>query len=409
MTSRIHGGPDALGVPRFDFSTNSNACGPCPIALAAVQHADARHYPDASYAVLRQQLAAFHGVDAQRVLLAGSASEFIFRITACVAQQGASNSQQLGKPRVSLPPHSYGDYAQAAQAWGLGMATTPDTAQLVWACEPSSPLGGAHAQWPGWLLDAGTPTDASVKRGPRSANTHPASVEESADFLSAPLVLDRAYEPLRLTGAPTLTNAQLAQVWQLWTPNKALGLTGVRAAYAIAPLDAQDRVAAMERLCPSWPVGAHGVAMLQAWVQPNVQAWLGNSLHTLRDWKVRQITLLERLDWTCLPSDTPFFCALPFGEKQFSTHDEHLQATLKKLRAAGIKLRDATSFGLPGHVRVSVQPPQAQDALVVAIKRLDYLRSEVELGQRQDFDQFLQCVPDALAQAGDEIPFGIKN
>ena len=32
-----HGGPDALGVPRWDFSTNANACGPCPPALQAVQ------------------------------------------------------------------------------------------------------------------------------------------------------------------------------------------------------------------------------------------------------------------------------------------------------------------------------------------------------------------------------------
>lgn len=323
MNLRIHGGPDALGVPRFDFSTNSNACGPCPIALAAVQQADARHYPDASYAVLRAQLAAFHEVDVRRVLLAGSASEFIFRVTAWMAQQDASAGSARGK--VCLPPHSYGDYAQAAQAWGLGMTTQPDVAQLVWACEPSSPLGGAHAGWP--------------------------------DMRNAPVVLDRAYEPLRLSGAPSLSATQLAQVWQLWTPNKALGLTGVRAAYAIAPLGAQAAVAALERLCPSWPVGAHGVAMLRAWVQPAVQAWLAESLQTLTAWKTRQITVLQALGWTCLPSETPFFCARP-GQA----------LDLQGLRAAGIKLRDATSFGLPDHVRLSVQPPVAQDALALAVQ-----------------------------------------
>lgn len=317
---RIHGGPDALGVPRFDFSTNSNACGPCPAALAAVQQADASHYPDASYAALRAELAVFHGVDGGRVLLAGSASEFIFRITAWVAQQGGNS--------VSLPPHSYGDYAQAAQAWGLVLTQQTDAAQLVWACEPSSPLGGPHAAWPAWPL-------------------------------SAPLVLDRAYEPLRLRGAPTLSAAQLAQVWQLWTPNKALGLTGVRAAYVIAPQDAQALVAALERLCPSWPVGAHGVAMLQAWVQPAVQAWLADSLPILRDWKARQIAMLQDLGWDCLPSDTPFFCARPGPA-----------CDLPRLRAAGIKLRDTTSFGLPGHVRVSVQAPGAQEALQVALRAL---------------------------------------
>lgn len=36
-----HGGPDALGAPAHDFSTNANACGPCPEALAQVRAADA--------------------------------------------------------------------------------------------------------------------------------------------------------------------------------------------------------------------------------------------------------------------------------------------------------------------------------------------------------------------------------
>ncbi|WP_114968748.1 aminotransferase class I/II-fold pyridoxal phosphate-dependent enzyme [Rhodoferax ferrireducens] len=347
---RIHGGPDALGVPRFDFSTNSNACGPCPIALSAVQQADAAHYPDASYATLRQQLAVFHGVETSRVLLAGSASEFIFRVTAWVAQQDAKTGK-ANRGKVCLPPHSYGDYGQAAQAWGLGQTTQPDAAQLVWACEPSSPLGGLHARWPCWLTEAAPSTDT------RSMTVRPELAQGLADVLPAPLVLDRAYEPLRLSGTPTLGDTQLAQVWQLWTPNKALGLTGVRAAYAIAPQGASDSVAALERLCASWPVGAHGVAMLQAWVQPEVQVWLAASLHILRDWKARQSALLERLGWVCLPSDTPFFCARPAPG-----------CNLIQLRAAGIKLRDTASFGLPGFVRVSVQAPQAQEALAVALQ-----------------------------------------
>ena len=70
---RIHGGPDQQGAPLYDFSTNSNACGPCPRAQTTVSRADASQYPDASYTALRQQLAAFHGVDVQRVLLAASA------------------------------------------------------------------------------------------------------------------------------------------------------------------------------------------------------------------------------------------------------------------------------------------------------------------------------------------------
>lgn len=379
---RTHGGPDALGVPLHDFSSNANACGPCPPALLAVQQADATRYPDASYTVLREQLATWHGVARERVLLAASASEFIFRISAAVAQQG----DHSGVNTVKLPPHSYGDYAHAAQAWGLTPLTQTHNASLRWCCDPSSPLGAPQADLA--ELD-------SRLRG------HDEAV----------VVLDRAYEPLRLEGELALSPEALQQVWQLWSPNKALGLTGVRAAYVIAPLHSEKMVATLEHLCPSWPLGAHGVALLQAWVQPEVQAWLAHSLHTLRAWKAMQTSMLKELGWTCLPSVANFFCARP-----------PQALDLNAVRAAGIKLRDTTSFGLPGHVRLSVQPPAAQDALkavlesrlnvssgsliansekMASFQALDSLRKDASSGKREDFEQFLELVPDAHAQAGD--------
>ena len=331
---RVHGGPDAFGVPRFDFSTNSNACGPCPGALAAVQQADATRYPDSSFTALRAELAAFHGVDSARVVLAGSASEFIFRITAWVAQR---SGPKRGR-KVCLPVHGFGDYTQAAQAWGLGLTRDATKAQLVWACEPSSPLGGAHTAWPDWVLEASPAEDDQ-----------------------APVVLDCAYAPLRLDGASSLDAVRLSRVWQLWSPNKSMGLTGVRAAYAVAPEGGEDAVQALDALAPSWPLGTHGEALLQAWVQPEVQNWLTESLHTLRRWKAMQIDMLQGQGWTCLPSEANFFCARPQAT-------EGWDAMLEHLRTAGIKLRDTASFGLPGHVRLGVLPPVAQDALKMALQ-----------------------------------------
>lgn len=334
--ARGHGGPDHLGVPLHDFSSNSNACGPCPFALAAVQQADASRYPDASYTALRQQLAGFHGVDAQRLVLAASASEFIFRITALAAQRGAG--------AVWLPPYSYGDYAQSAQSWKLPVVAQPAQAQLRWACDPSSPLGVAHQGL------AELPVTAAL------------------------CVLDRAYEPLRLSGALALPDEALQKFWQLWTPNKALGLTGVRAAYVIAPPGANDAVMQLESLAPSWPVGAHGAAMLRAWCEPAVQQWLADSLVTLREWKERQKQVCESIGWTVLPSNANFFVCHagieqlvpdpdPGTTLSVRRHGLRIKPAMTDLRERGIKLRDCTSFGLPGHLRLSVQTPAAQDAL----------------------------------------------
>jgi histidinol-phosphate aminotransferase len=297
------------------------------MAQAAVAVADASSYPDASYTALRTQLASFHGVSLQRVQLAASASEFIFRITAVAAQHGAST--------VWLPKYSYGDYAQAAHAHRLKTVASLGEASLLWACEPSSPLGQSQANMAQWwqAVDGG-----------------------------ATGILDRAYEPLRLAGAGSLSDAQLQRVWQLWTPHKALGLTGVRAAYAIAPVNYPSAtLTQLEQLCPSWPIGAHGVSLLTAWTQADVQAWLAGSLGTLRLWKSQQLALCEAMAWTCLPSQTNFYVARPNLPAGLT-----LAEALNGLRAEGIKLRDTTSFGLPDHVRLSVQPPAAQCALQTA-------------------------------------------
>ncbi len=319
----VHGGTDAQGAALHDFSTNSNACGPCPLALAAVQQADATRYPDPAYTDLRAQLAAFHGVEAARIVLAGSASEFIHRITALAAQRGVR--------AVAVPDHGYGDYAHAARAWGLAVHTVPQaTAGLQWACEPSSPLGQTDVALAAWRTE-GAP--AQVLR-----------------------VLDCAYQPLCLHAGPT---PPPPTCWQLWTPNKALGLTGVRAAYAIAPQCSDADTADLAALAPSWPTGAHGVALLQAWVQPGTQQWLADSLVLLRDWKARQLALCAALGWQVLPgSQANYFCARPPVAE--------LPALLHHLRAQGIKLRDCASFGLSGVVRLGVLAPASQEALLAA-------------------------------------------
>lgn len=326
---REHGGPDALGVAAWDFSTNANACGPCPAALAAVREADASRYPDPAYVQLRRALAVFHEVDPARIVMAASASEFIQRLTARVAAGGGR--------RAWWPDCAYGDYAHAAAAWGLARADSPCAADLVWTCEPSSPLGQDEPQ--GLALARDAQAGAGVT-----------------------LVLDRAYEPLRLAGACSLGPDALARVWQLWSPNKALGLTGIRGAYAIAPLGAASQTQALEALAPSWPLGAHAVAMLHAWTEPASQAWLSDSRTRLQAWKARQSDLLGEMGWTVHPSQANFFCArAPQGRRE-------APGLGAALRAHGVKLRDATSLGLPGHWRLGVLPPMAQDALRHALE-----------------------------------------
>ncbi|WP_288253432.1 aminotransferase class I/II-fold pyridoxal phosphate-dependent enzyme [uncultured Hydrogenophaga sp.] len=331
MNSTVqHGGTDALGAPAHDFSTNANALGPCPSALLAIAQADASRYPDPTGTRLKAALGAFHGVAPDRVLLLASASEGIQRFSAWAARSPGS----LGAT-AWLPPHHYGDLARAADAWGLVRTNEPGRARLLWSCEPSAPLGQA---------EAGLADRVNALRPDQA------------------LVLDQAYAPLRLQGEPTLSGTTLDRVWRLVSPNKALGLTGVRGAYAIAPLAAREAMAGLEALAPSWPLGAHAEAMLMAWTQPATQQWLQDSLNTLREWKAQQTALCESLGWTVLPSEANHFVArLP------DPHDVERLNTLR--REHGVKLRDCASFGLPGHVRLGVRSPADQEALRAAWPR----------------------------------------
>lgn len=320
-----HGGPDALGVPAWDFSTNANACGPAPAAWCAVQAADASRYPDPGYGALKALLAAHHGVPPTRLVLAVSASEFIVRLSVALA---------LARPgaTVRVPCPGYGDYGAAARAAGLKVvsdeaaASAGPPAALVWHTEPGSPRGRSE------------PLPAC-----------PGALQ----------VIDCAYAPLRLAGTPLPVPAE---AWTLWSPNKALGLTGVRGAYAVLPEGAPHAAwrVRLEALAPSWPLGAHAVAMLTAWPCAETQHWLQASHAVLRRWKAQQTALCTELGWDVEASDTPFFVARwPAGAPAPAT-------LLPRLRARGVKLRDAGPLGLPGAVRLGVQPPAAQRALAAA-------------------------------------------
>lgn len=322
---RSHGGPGAHGAVRWDFSTNANAAGPCPMALRAVQQADPVRYPDPSYHALRERLAAWHGVAPHRVLLAASASEFIQRITAVSARRAPGP--------VSLPALAYGDYATAAHACGREVLIGPAQAErapatLRWYADPGSPLG--HAE--------------PAPSGPGRAIT----------------VLDSAYSPLRLLGPPAWSQEARQGVFELHTPNKALGLTGMRGAYVLAPADDTGHhgqlVKALQAAEPSWPLGAHAVALLTAWTEPDTQQWLAESLHRLRSWTAELRGGLQARGLAPQPSVTPFLCALLPSV-----------ATPEWLRARGLAVRCTASFGLAGHMRVSAQPPAATAALLQAM------------------------------------------
>jgi histidinol-phosphate aminotransferase len=336
-----HGGPDGGPPPRHDFSTNANPL-PAPEAVwQALRQADRSRYPDPAYGALRAELAGSRGLSPERVMVSAGNGEAIRRLTLAAALHGRRN--------VWLPEPGYGEYRAAAAALGLALRPYADAQELmdglrldpalslVWANEPHNPSGRS---WPAELWQLLGAQCAGAGHW---------------------LALDRAYEDLRLQGHDPVPPTVAAQAWQLWTPNKSLGLPGVRAGWVEAPAEAAPRLhAAVLGLAPAWVLSAEGVALLRVSRQPEVRQWLVTAREALRGDTARQRLLLSGLGWQQQDSCTPFWLARPNGAPAA------LPGRLARLREAGVQLRDARSFGLPGWVRLSTQSSTAQDALVAA-------------------------------------------
>jgi histidinol-phosphate aminotransferase len=315
-----HGGTDGGPPARFDFSSNANALGPAPALLDLLRAVDPTDYPDPAYTQVRDVLAAWHARDPGEVVVGAGACELIHRAV-----------RTAGGPVVVREP-TFGEYRYAAEVAGVPLRRAHDAATfermlpgaaLAVLCLPNSPDGR--------IDDVDRAAAAATAAGCR-------------------LLLDLAYHPLSQVRPPPPSGT-----WQLWAPNKAHGLTGIRAAYLVAPADDAARLSR----APSWVLSAHGAAFLTALPTPAARQWVVETRETLWGWRDR---LVERLGAAGV--------AVTAGTANFVlAHVTDAAATTAELRRAGIRVRDATSFGLPHAVRLSAQPPRAQDALITELAR----------------------------------------
>jgi histidinol-phosphate aminotransferase len=315
----IHGGPDSGPEPLYDFSTNANALGPNPIILEYLQQVDPSRYPDPLYRETHRLLAQAHGVAEAQVAVGTGTSELIHRL---------SRWNYLRGPILLLPP-TFSEYARAARALDLPLweARSPEEflellprSSLAFLCVPNNPTGEVYP-----------------------------FLEEAARRAGGALVLDLAYHDLLERPIPLPHG-----VFQLYSPNKAHGLTGVRAGYLVAPLD----LTPFRHLAPSWPVSVYGEALLRGHLDPRAQAWLRESrkeLHRLRRLLAQGLRALG-LEVRESPAN---FLLVRVGKAT---------QVARALRERGLRVRDATSFGLPEWLRLSAQREEAIEALLEALE-----------------------------------------
>ncbi|MFN3368167.1 MAG: pyridoxal phosphate-dependent aminotransferase [Thermus sp.] len=317
----IHGGPDGGPDPLHDFSTNANALGPNPVILEYLRRADPSRYPDPLYRRTHRLLAEAHGVPETHVAVGTGTSELIHRL---------ARWSYLRGPILLLKP-TFSEYARSARALDLPLweAKSPEEflrllprSSLAFLCVPNNPTGEVYP-----------------------------FLEEAAERAGGALVLDLAYYPLLETPIPLPQRA-----WRLYSPNKAHGLTGVRAGYLLAPLD----LTFFRHLAPSWPVSVYGEALLLGHLDPRAQAWLEETKGELLRLRRLLAQGLRELGLTVREGPANFLLVRVGRATEVAT----------RLRERGIRVRDATSFGLPEWLRLSAQREEAIEALLEALAEI---------------------------------------
>jgi histidinol-phosphate aminotransferase len=312
-----HGGPQEADERILDFSVNTNPLGPNPELVRIWRAADPCGYPDPHYRQARRALADHHGVGPESVVLGVGASELLHRVVRAFVQPG-DIVLSLGAP--------FGELARAVALQRAQMQvierTTPTPlppAPLVYLSNPHNPT--AHvlppAEWP----------QAEV------------------------VVVDEAYAPFLATPShwPLYPN-----VIRLHSPGKAHGLLGLRLAYALAH---PGLAAHLDNLQPSWAVPGPVAEVLAA--LPRQTWFLEETMGRVRAWTTGLATALG-----ARPTGLHFF-TIPVA-------NAHLLAAA--LLQQGARVRDCTSFGLPGHVRIAAQKPEQNRQLVRIWHNMSRLR-----------------------------------
>lgn len=316
----IHGSTDAGPAPKYDFSSNANALGPNPIVLKALQSVDPTHYPDPGYTQLHAELAAFHHVAPEQVAVGAGASELIVRLTRWARSAGAV---------LTLAP-TFGEYARAARLAGLPLYEAQNQAEFL-AKLPSSKLA--------FLCIPNNPTGEIY---PADFLQQVAAVAEKVGTI---VVADLAYLAL------TQVEVEIPEgFWRMYAPNKAHGMTGIRAGYLVAPVE----LTAFRNVAPSWVLSVHGETFLRSTLSVEAQAWVQQCCPILWQWRDE---LKEQIQAIGL--------AQTWSQANFGLVNVGDAARVtQKLRQREIRVRDCTSFGLPEWIRISVQGEVAHNALL---------------------------------------------
>lgn len=362
ISPAVHGARDYTELARLglvpddvlDFSTNSNPYGPAENVLAAVRRvvsgASLSRYPDRDCLGLREAIAAAENVPGANVLPGNGAAELIQLIALAFV---------LPDSRHLILAPTFGEYSRAIRlAGGIVTEVRPraggpdlylDVETAVAAIRELQPDGV-------WLCNPNNPT-GQVWAFPELAHLR-------AAVSSRPVlwVVDESYRyftpsPVSVLGAAdSWTEDETTVVIRSLT--KEYALAGLRLGYVVA---AASLITTLQKVQPPWSVNTLAQAAGTEALQPAGLVWRQESLSRLQEEAATLWRELAVLGQKVLPTAATYSLVEVGDAAEFR----------RRLLASGLLVRDCTSFGLPGHVRIAARRPSDNQRLVETVAALN--------------------------------------
>ncbi len=342
-----HGGIDyaeleALGISPeevVDFSANLNPFGPPPGIKKAMGKANIAAYPDSRAGELRRLLADKLGVSEENILV-GSGSVELIRLAA-LAYFGRGDIVLIIEP-------TFGEYEVACQVSGASIIKqrrAPKSFQLD--IKETIKLINRHRPKGIFIDNPNNPTGQYL-----SQKEFERLLDAAKDSL---VVLDEAYITFVDNVWSSLDMTRGNNLLILRSMTKDYALAGLRLGYGVA---GKEVISSLRRICPPWNVNA--VAQQAGLVAVVAEGYLRRCQLKLKPAKSYLVAELSRLGLSPVPSAANFLLVGVDSAPRFR----------RELLQRRVLVRDCTSFGLPGYVRISPRTLPECRKLVRAIEEV---------------------------------------
>ncbi|MGZ3306236.1 MAG: histidinol-phosphate transaminase [Asticcacaulis sp.] len=332
------------------LSSNENAFGCSPGAAAAFVEAQAKlfRYPDGHAAPLRTAVAAYHGLEPERLLF-GNGSDEVFSLLNQVYLEAGDN--------IVTGEHGFLAYRISALACQAEVRLAPepdlrvdinalldlvnDRTRIVYISNPANPTGTWNT--PDELADLRARLDPSIL-----------------------LVIDEAYaefadEPTWETAFPMARPSHNIVVTR--TFSKIHGLAGLRIGFGYCPLAV---IEAVERI--RLPFNINLPAQYAAVAALSDQAHIDASRTQVLSWRPRFVQEIRGMGFAIDPSAGNFVLI------RFRDGDEAVRAN-EYLMSQGLIVRHVANYGLPQGLRVTIGKDEENRAFLEALGRFAASRS----------------------------------